>query len=283
MNDPSPSPEEEHEDNVSREEWLSSLLPLTDAGLEGDDEDLPELSEERMEALVGQVRSRFSSKEDDSSAEAFINQTLPLSMALDETSDASASKLSEDKMNVLLGEVRNQFGSGKESETSEKEEKKMISFKSYFAPMAMAAAVAVAFVIYSGDGDPGESPIAKDGEPDAFPVELASVSFELGDWKDGDEDAIRGGDDPDSEKAKLPDWVEPIEYDEKSAREVWLGQDNPKKPTVKVWVDRTFGVIKIYRPGATKPEEVPLEEDRKESEQLLEVLQKLKKEFDPKP
>jgi len=276
------SPEEEHEDNVSREEWLSSLLPLTDAGLEGDDEDLPKLSEERMEALVGQVRSRFSSKEDDSSAEAFINQTLPLSMALDETSDASASKLSEDKMNVLLGEVRNQFGSGKESETSEKEEKKIVSFKSYFAPMAMAAA-AVVFVPVSlyhvadlGSESPGGGEYAYGGDPvptSRFQVGLASVSAF----------GRSGADDPDSEKAKLPDWVEPIEYDGKSAREEWLGQDNPKKPTVKVWVDRTFGVIMIYRPGATKPEEVPLVEDRGEFEQLLEVLQKLKKEFDPKP
>ncbi len=286
--------EEPPEDNLLREELLASLLPLTDAAFGKGNEDFPELSVERMEALMAQVRSRFPRESEDSSPgdlaegspsdeevpdlspiETFLEESMPLVQGLDtESETGDVPELPAEKMDQLLAEVRKQFGTEAETETTETMEKKIIPFSRYLAPLAMAASLVVAFVVlYDGeDITPGGGGLPGGGE-----VQLAS-NIQLGDWED-EHILNRGGEDEGNETADVPSWVKKISYDDNAGRQAWLTDET----IIKVWVDRSKGLIMIHRPGSAEPEEVELTEDQDERTQVMAVLEKLHQEISGVP
>lgn len=101
---------------------------------------------------------------------------------------------------------------------------------------------------------------------------------EYGGWSDSS--LVRGGE-GDANQSALPDWVEPVSYEDKIQRSSWLETENADKRRIKVWIDEDKGVFMIHRPDEDKPEEIPLESDRSSRVQLLELLDRLKEEIDP--
>ncbi|MFL2938179.1 MAG: hypothetical protein ACJZ7A_03670 [Opitutales bacterium] len=102
--------------------------------------------------------------------------------------------------------------------------------------------------------------------------------IEYGGWSDAD--LMRGGE-SESNQSTLPEWVEPVSYEDKSQRGSWLESESSGERKIKVWLDEDKGVFMIHRPGDDEPESVPLGADRSTREQLLELLDRLKEEIDP--
>ena len=137
---------------------------------------------------------------------------------------------------------------------------KVVSFKKYFIPLGMAAALAMAFL-----------PLMQDSQ------ETQYTGVDFGSWADSGE--MRGGDGG-TDSDVLLDWVTQVTYSDKSERDAWLKTNDQEDKRIKVWINEDEGKIMIQRADSDEPEEIDLNSEQSAFAQLLKILNELKIEVE---
>ena len=276
---------ETDETDISEEElrrhWLAMITPPSEAEGETTWVENEPLSREREEGLLDAIRSRKAQNSGDkrlTDAEYLFkiihkdeNEKTPdhSEKVIHEEEDILPVKEASvydrsSEQHDLAAKNKDFFRSAgrmtdQENKDIKKEEEKVISFKKYFLPLGMAAALALAFF-----------PLFQNKQQ----VQYAGVEF--GSWADSRQ--MRGVDKEEVGNS-LPEWVTMVSYSDQNAREAWLKEKVGENNKIKVWIDEDKGKILIQKPDMEDTEEITLDPEQSVLDQLLKILKDLKDEL----
>ena len=268
-------------DEELRKHAISMITPPSETEGETTWVESEPLSEKHKEELLDAVRSRRSIDEQSdiplSDAEYLFNlirkdeNEQVLERSENENWDETASLPVEDILTSDSTEqarnLRNKntdFYCGSKDETDQSKIEasnkgdKVVSFKKYFIPLGMAAALAMAFL-----------PLMQDSQ------ETQYTGVDFGSWADSGE--MRGGD-GETDSAVLPDWVTQVTYSDKNERDAWLKTNDQEDRRIKVWINEDEGKIMIQRADSEELQAIELNPEQSSFFQLLKILNELKME-----